>query len=193
MSEHDAHDVTRLLAHWNDGPEAAAALLPLVYDELRRLARSYLSKERAGHTLQPTALVHEAYLRLAGKVQVPWQDRVHFYAAVAKVMRQILVDHARRRSTTKRGGDAIKISLAEAPEPLDPRAADILALDQALADLQRFDPRKAQIIELRFFAGLTIDETASLLEVSSPTVIKDTRKARAWLYAHLTAGSADGI
>lgn len=189
----ESTDVTRLLAQWRDGqPEAAEQLLPLVYDELRRVARSYLRKERSDHTLQPTALVHEAYLRLADRVTPVWQDRVHFYAAVAKVMRQILVDHARRHTAAKRGGDAPTVSIDDAGPLTDERATNLLDLDDALRRLQALDARKARIIELRFFGGLTIDECAQMMELSTPTVINETRKARAWLYKETAQGSDRG-
>jgi len=190
MTNSGAANVTRLLARWNAGdPDAVEDLLPLVYDELRRLARSYLRKERAEHTLQPTALVHEAYVRLAERVNPPWQDRVHFYAVVAKVMRRVLVDHARSRGALKRGGQVIKVPIDET-RVADMKGADILALDEAMDRLEAMDPRKARIIDLRFFGGLTIEETAGVLEVSSPTVINETRKARAWLYAEIFGGSS---
>ncbi len=174
--------VTAALARWNaGGTEAAADLLPLVYDELRRLAASYLRRQRPGHTLQPTALVNEAYLRLADKVSPAWRNRVHFFAVTAKIMRGILVDHARARAASKRGGSAVLVPLSEAAVAADSRASDLLALDEALERLADFDPRKARIIELRFFGGLSLEETADLLGVSVPTIVNDTRKARAWL------------
>lgn len=160
-------------------------LLPLVYDELRKLARGYLRRERSDHTLQPTALVHEAYLRMAGQDNPQWRDRVHFYGIAARVMRQILVDHARSHTASKRGGQAIKVTIDESTDVPDPRATNLLVLDDALGRLASFDPRKARIIELRFFGGLTIDEVAEVLEVSTPTVINETRKARAWLYQEM--------
>ncbi len=182
-------EVTRALARWSDGSaDSAERLLALVYDELRRLARSYLRRQRPEHTLQPTALVHEAYMRLAPKLGIAWQDRQHFYAVTARVMRGILVDHARARATSKRGGSALRVTLSEAIS--DPRATDLLALDDALKQLATFDARKARIIELRFFAGLSLQETAEVLEVSVPTVVNDTRKARAWLQHQLTEGTA---
>lgn len=189
MSNPGATNVTRLLARWNAGDdEAAEDLLPLVYDELRRLARSYLRKERAEHTLQPTALVHEAYMRLADRVNPPWKDRVHFYAVVSKVMRRVLVDHARTRGALKRGGQVIKVPIDEARVAAE-HEAEILALDEAMDRLEAMDPRKARIIDLRFFGGLTIDETAAVIKVSAPTVINETRKARAWLFAEIYGGT----
>jgi RNA polymerase sigma factor (TIGR02999 family) len=183
-------DVTRLLQAWRSGdPNALANLTPLIYNDLRRLARGYMRRERADHTLEPTALVHEVYLRLVDKRQARWQDRAHFYAVAARLMRRILVDHARARRTAKRlpgigAGlpDGFQIA---APE----RSADLVALDDALAQLESLDPRKARIIELRFFGGLTISETAAITELSTATVIIETRIARAWLYAHLVGGT----
>lgn len=175
-------EVTAALALWNEGgPEAADKLLPLVYSELRSLARSYLRKQRSDHTLQPTALVHEAYMRLADKDNPPWKDRVHFYAVTAKIMRGILVDHARAHQATKRGGGAVKVTLGSAESASNP-AADLIDLDDALKSLASFDARKSQIIELRFFGGLTLEETAGLLDISTATVVNETRRARAWLY-----------
>ncbi|MEM7352562.1 MAG: sigma-70 family RNA polymerase sigma factor [Acidobacteriota bacterium] len=175
-------EVTAALALWNQGgPGAAEELLPLVYGELRTLARSYLRKQRSNHTLQPTALVHEAYLRLADKENPPWQNRVHFYAVTAKIMRGILVDHARAHQAAKRGGGAVKVTLGSAESASNP-AANLIDLDDALKSLAAFDPRKSQIIELRFFGGLTLDETAELMQISTATVVNETRRARAWLY-----------
>ncbi len=193
-------NVTELLTAWRRGEnEAMEQLLPLVYNELRKLARGYLRKERHDHTLQPTALVHEAYLRMADQGNPQWRDRVHFYGIAARVMRQILVDHARSHSAGKRGGHAIKVTIDETTDVPDPRATNLLVLDDALERLAALDPRKARIIELRFFGGLTIEETAEVLEVSTPTVINETRKARAWLYQETAptlrgaeGGSTDG-
>ncbi|MEO1366815.1 MAG: sigma-70 family RNA polymerase sigma factor [Acidobacteriota bacterium] len=183
-------ELTQVLGRWNAGDaEAASRLLPLVYDELRRLAGGHLRKERDDHTLQPTALVHEAFVRLAERMHADWNDRAHFYAVAAKVMRQILVDHARRHAATKRGGDAVKVPLEDLQLAGGGRAAHLLALDEALGRLRTMDARKAQIIELRYFGGLTIDECAEVLEVSTPTVVNDTRKARAWLFKELSAES----
>ena len=191
MVEIPASNVTALLVRWQDGEQGAMeALLPLVYDELRRLARSYLRKERIDHTLQPTALVHEAYVRMADREQPAWRDRVHFFSIAARVMRQVLVDHARSVAAVKRGGDVLKVPLEEGEQVADHRASDLLLLNDALERLSTFDERKARIIELRFFAGLTIDECARVLDVSTPTVINDTRKARAWLYKEIAQGAA---
>ena len=190
MTEPIPKEVTQALALWNEGGSGAAEeLLPLVYDELRTLARGYLRKQRTDHTLQPTALVHEAYMRLAGKENPPWKDRVHFYAVTAKIMRGILVDHARAHQAAKRGGGAVKVTLGSADSANDP-GADLVALDDALKSLATFDPRKSQIIELRFFGGLSLEETAGLLGISTATVVNETRRARAWLYREI-AGAGD--
>ena len=182
------HQVTQLLHRWRDGDSVALeSLLPLVYAELRRLASRYLASERAGHTLQPTALVHEAYLRMLEGADRPWQDRVHFYAVAAQLMRRILVDHARARGAAKRGGGAVMVPLDEARARAEDGATDVLALDQALSDLESIDPRKSRIIELRYFGGLTIDQVAELLELSAPTIVKETRLARAWIHRQISA------
>lgn len=194
-----AHDVTGLLHRWREGDrDALQDLLPLVYAELRRLAHRYLRRERPGHSLQPTALVHEAYLRLAAGSSPQWNDRVHFYAVSAQLMRQVLVDHARSRGAAKRGGNVIKVSLDEEHDQdslgqvaIDGSAnnpADLLALDDALRDLETVDPRKSRIIELRFFGGLSIEETAQLMGISVPLVVKETRIARAFLHDAMTGG-----
>jgi RNA polymerase sigma factor (TIGR02999 family) len=180
-------DVTRLLLAWNGGDEAALAqLMPLVYAELRRLARRHLRGERGGHTLQTTALVNEAYLRLIDAGQVRWQNRAHFFAVSARLIRRILVDNARARDTRKRGGAARRVALDEALvvgcEPDD----DLMALDEALRALTDLDARKGQVVELRFFGGLTVEESAEVLQVSPETVRRDWRLARAWLHRRLS-------
>jgi RNA polymerase sigma-70 factor, ECF subfamily len=186
----DSTDVTALLAAWRDGdPEALDRLIPLVYGELRRLAARSLEGERKDHTLQPTALVHEAYLRLAGGAVPNWHDRVHFFAVSAQVMRRLLVDHARARRTGKRGAGARRLPLAAALEIGSPAAGDpelLLTLDEALSELAAHDPRKARIIELRFFGGLTLEETAEVTGVATSTVILEARLARAWLYRRIS-------
>lgn len=188
-AEVEADDVTLLLAAWRDGdPEALSRLMPLVYGELRRLAARSLGGERQDHTLQPTALVHEAFLRLAGGAVPDWQDRVHFFAVAAQVMRRLLVDHARARRTGKRGGGLRRLPLEAALEIGSPAAGDpelLLALDEALGELAAHDPRKARIIELRFFGGLTLEETALVAGVATSTVILEARLARAWLYRRI--------
>ncbi len=180
-------EVTALLAQWRGGDaEAVDRLLPLVYDELRRLSARYLRREREGHTLQPTALVHEAYLRLVGKDHPQWRGRVHFFAVAAQQMRRILVDHACAHGAVKRGGDATVVTLDEGLVYDRDRAGDLVALDEALQALAEIDERKARIIELRYFAGLTLKEAAEVLGVSTATVNNESRFARAWLHRRLT-------
>ncbi len=180
------HDVTQLLVDWSNGDQQALErLLPLVYDELRRRARLYLSRERDGHTLQPTALVNEAYLRLIDQTRVRWQDRTHFLAVAAQVMRRILVDHARTRKRSKRGGGAAAVGLDEVQLAAPERAVDLVALDDALEALAQLDPRQAAIVEQRYFGGMTIEETAQRLGISPATVKRDWEGARAWLYREL--------
>ncbi len=175
--------VTRLLADWNKGDLAAReALLPLVYAELRRLAASYLRRERPDHTLQPTALVHEAYLRLVEERRVDWKSRSHFFSVAAKLMRRILVDHARARAATKRGGGALsKVSLTDAVVMTKERPAELLALDEGLTRLASVDPQQGQVVELRVFAGLSVEETSQALGISQATVKRDWAVAKAWL------------
>ena len=181
------HEVTQLLNDWSHGDrEALDKLTPLVYDELRRLAHHYLSRESPGHTLQTTALVNEAYLRLVGQKDKHWHNRAHFFAVSATVMRNILVDYARKRAYQKRGGGARTVALDEAAVMSEERAADLLALDEALRDLARYDERKAHIVELRYFAGLSIEETAEVLKVAPITVRREWEKAKAWLYKAMT-------
>jgi RNA polymerase sigma-70 factor (ECF subfamily) len=177
-------DVTELLLEWRRGDRAALdRLTPLVYDELRRIAHRYMRNERGGHTLETTALVNEAYLRLASQQRVEWQDRAHFFAVTAQVMRHVLIDYARRRHYAKRGGaEARQVPLEEAHAMSHERAAELVALDEALDKLAQLDPRKARVVELRYFGGLSLEETADLLEVSVMTVRRDWRAARAWLY-----------
>jgi RNA polymerase sigma factor (TIGR02999 family) len=185
-------DVSTLLRAWSDGDQdALARLTPIVYDELRRLARHYMKRERAGHSLQITALVNEAYLRLVDYKRMHWQNRAHFLAVSAQAMRRILVDHARRRNV-KRGGDAPHVPLDDAAVISADRSADFVSLDDALNALAEMAPRKARVIELRFFGGLTVEETAAVLQVSPITVMREWKSARAWLYRELTAGTANG-
>jgi RNA polymerase sigma factor (TIGR02999 family) len=175
--------VTRLLLDWSKGDGAAFdELVPLVHDELRRLARRYMRRERAGHTLQTTALVNEAYLRLINQGQVEWQNRAHFFAIAARVMRRILVDYARTRGYSKRGGNAIHVSFDETAVVSPGAGAEIIAIDEALGDLAAVDPRKGRIVELRFFGGLSIEETAEVMSISPTTVQREWRSAKAWLY-----------
>jgi RNA polymerase sigma factor (TIGR02999 family) len=190
MNRAAAKDVTQLLRRWQQGDQAATeALLPLIYGELRKIARRHLRGERHGHTLEATALVHEVYLRLSGGEELHWNDRVHFYAVAAQMMRRVLVDHARSRDAVKRGGSVVKVSLDEARDPAVESGPDVVALDDALKSLEVLDPRKSRIVELRFFGGLTLEETAAVLGVSVPTVVKETRLARAWLHSQIGAGS----
>jgi RNA polymerase sigma-70 factor, ECF subfamily len=175
--------VSALLAEWSKGNEAARdELMPLVYDELRKLARHYMTDERDGHTLQPTALVNEAYLRLVDQRQVRWQGRAHFFALASHMMRRILVDHARKRHNAKRGGGTQRVLLDEAVIVSKKKAWDVVALDDALTRLAAIDPRKSQVVELRYFGGLSMDEIAEVLQVSSVTVRRDWSTAKAWLY-----------
>jgi RNA polymerase sigma factor (TIGR02999 family) len=180
----NTHDVTRLLAEWAKGNQQALEdLTPLVYRELRQLAASYLRKEAPGHTLQPTALVHEAYLRLVDQRNPDWEGRAHFFGVAARLMRQILVDHARRRQAGKRA--VLKVSLEEAVSFQPERSRDLVALDSGLKALEKLDPRKCKAVELRYFGGLSTDEIAQSLEVSPITVRRDLRMAEAWLHREM--------
>ena len=178
--------VTVLLDQWSHGNEAALdELVPLVEAELHRLARQYMSRERAGHTLQTTALVNEAYLRLAEVHDVRWENRAHFFAIAARIMRRIMIGHARKRQQLKRGGGALRITLDEGAIIADERSAELLALDEALQLLTAKYPRKAQVVELRFFGGLTVPEAAAVLKVDERTVKRDWEFARAWLHQRI--------
>jgi RNA polymerase sigma factor (TIGR02999 family) len=178
--------VTRLLLAWGEGDEAALEqLMPVVHDELRRLARRHMGHERPGHTLQATALVNEAYLRLVDVKQVQWQNRAHFFAMSSRLMRRILVDFARSRHYQKRGGGAQKVTFDEALVVSDERGGDLLALDDALVALAAVDPRKSQVVEMRFFGGLSVEETAEALHVSVDTVMRDWKMAKVWLLREL--------
>ena len=191
MSDNPQHEVTLILHDWSDGDnDAPERLMPLVYNELRRQARSYLAKERGSHTLQPTALVHEAYLRLIDQTRVSWQNRAHFFGIAANMMRRVLVDHARAHASEKRGGAAVRLSIEDVQIPLEQRASDLIALDEALEKLTAFDGRKAKIVEMRFFGGMTDEEIAEVLKVSTRTVLRDWKTARLWLYRELSAESA---
>ncbi len=179
--------VTTLLVRWREGDrQALEELMPLVYDELRRLARHYLRQERSDHTLQSTALVHEAYLRLAGGNAPNWQSRAHFFGVAAHIMRQILVEHARGRDAAKRGGNVCKLALDDAVAPLQQIDVDVVALDKALTELSELDAQQGRIVELRFFGGLTIEDTSEVLGVSPATVKRDWVTARAWLHRAMT-------
>ena len=185
-------EVTRLLVEWNTGNKSALDLLvPLVYSEMRRLAESYLRDERSAATLQPTALVHEAYLRLVAQSLPDWQSRSHFFGVAAHLMRQVLVDHARKTKSQKRGGGASKAQLEEAVSFSPERSPDVIALDDALQALDAIDPRKCKIIELRFFGGFSIEETAQAMDISVATVGREQRMAEAWLHRELSANPAD--
>ena len=180
-------EVTQLLIAWSNGDQAALdELIPLVYAELRRVARRYMGRERAGHLLQTTALVNEAYLRLIDANSVQWQNRAHFYAIAAQLMRRILVDYARSHNYVKRGGEAHHLALEEAAVFSVEQAPDLVALDDALKSLAAFDPRKSQVVELRFFGGLGVEETAEVLKVSPRTVLSDWSLAKAWLLRELS-------
>jgi len=180
----DTHHVTLLLAQWAKGNQKALdELTPLVYKELRQLAASYLRKERHGHTLQPTALVHEAYLRLVDQSSPNWENRSHFYGVAARLMRQVLVDHARRKQADKRGG--LKVPLEQAVSFHQDRLQDLVAVDIGLTALEKIDPRKCKAVELRYFGGLSMEETAQALDVSAETVRRDLRMAEAWLKSQM--------
>lgn len=181
----DAADVTRLLLAWSDGePSAGEALIEAVYGDLRRMARGYLRRERCDHLLPPTALVHEAYLKLVDQRRVRWENRAQFFAIAARVMRRILVDHARARASAKRGGGT-RIALPPADARSESPNIDIVALDVALQKLAAIDPRQSELVELRFFAGLTVDEASAVLGVAPITVKRDWAVARTWLYREL--------
>ena len=183
MTTPPPREVTRLLLDWSGGDQAALdKLVPLVHDELRRLARHYMSRERAGHTLQTTALVNEAYLRLVEQKNASWQNRAHFFGIAARLMRQILVDYARQRQYQKRGGGARRVSLREAADFSAERAAEMVALDDALNGLAAIAPQQSRIVELRFFGGLTIEETAEVLGLSVDKIKREWSMAKTWLY-----------
>ena len=183
-------DITQLLLRWRAGDGSALELLmPLVYDELRRLARQCMRRERAGQTLQTTALVNEAYLRLVNSSRVDWHDRAHFFAIAAQLMRRVMVDQARKRHNQKRGGDVTRVALDEALVAAHQPGVDLLALDEALDRLAQFAPRKCRVVEMRFFAGLTIDETGAVLGVSADIVKREWRTAKLWLLNELSGGA----
>jgi RNA polymerase sigma factor (TIGR02999 family) len=181
-------NVTQLLLEWNNGDRSALdRLMPVVYEELRRMARRHMRAEDAGHTLQATALVNDVYIRLVDQKQVNWQNRAHFFGAAARIIRRVLVDYARARHRLKRGGDAVKVSLNEDVNAAIATEVDVVALDDALGRLAKLDPQQERIIELRFFAGLSIEETAEALNISPATVKRDWTTARAWLYREMTS------
>lgn len=182
-----SNQVTQLLARWSDGDRTAReALIPLVYDELRLIARSALSRQRPGHTLESTALVHEAYMRLVGRTSVRFENRTHFFAVASHLMRRILVDHARKHNAAKRGGANVTLVLDDSVDVPDKREIDLSALDEALTALAKLDERQASIVEMRFFGGLSIDETSQVLAISPATVKREWMTARSWLYDALT-------
>jgi RNA polymerase sigma factor (TIGR02999 family) len=184
--------VTQLLCQWRDGdPKALEKLIPLVQPEIQRLAQHYMRRERPGHTLQTTALLDDAYLQLAGKTHPQWQNRAHFFAVAAQIMRRIMVDHARQRHALKRSGGAIRITLDECAAVTQTRAAELLALDEALEKLAACDQRKARVVEMRYFGGLTMEEIGDVLKVHVNTVTRDWTAARAWLFAALSGEDMD--
>lgn len=185
------HEITELLAEWREGNQAALDdLYPLVYAELHRLARRYMIRERKGHTLQTTALINEAYVRLVDQRNVKWANRSHFFAISAQIMRRILIDHARRHAYAKRGGGARQVSLEETATVVHGDLSEFLRLDEALKSLAELDPRRSQVVELKYFGGLNNDEIAGVLKISKNTVIRDWNMARAWLYRQLTGSAA---
>ena len=186
--------VTQLLCDWRGGDRTALEkLIPLVQPELQRLAHRYMSRERPGHTLQTTALLDDAYLQLADKTHPQWQNRAHFFAIAAQLMRRIMIDHARQRQASKRGGGAIRVTLDEAAAVTQTRADELLALDEAMEKLATFDRRKAQVVEMRYFGGLTMEEIADVLKIHVNTAKRDWAVARAWLLAALSGEDMDGI
>jgi len=186
------HEITQLLAEWTDGNQSALdELYPLVYDELHRLARRYMSRERKDHTLQTTALINEAYVRLVDQKNVHWANRSHFFAISAQIMRRILIDHARRHAYAKRGGGAQQVSLDEAAAVTRGIGSEMIRLDEALKTLAEMDPRRSQVVELRYFGGLNNEEIAGVLHVSENTVTRDWNMARAWLYQQLIESAAN--
>lgn len=193
MEAPSGHDITQLLRAWGDGDEEALRrLTPLVHSELHRAAHRYMARERPGHTLQTTALVNEVYLRLVDVKKASWQNRAHFFAICARTMRRILIDFARARQYQKRGGEAIHISLDKALRIARQPVVDLVALDDALNRLASLDPRKSQVVELRFFGGLSVEETAEVLKISPETVMRDWKMAKAWLARELSRGKPDG-
>jgi RNA polymerase sigma-70 factor (ECF subfamily) len=185
------HEITQLLAEWSNGNQTALdKLYPLVYDELHRMASRYMNRERKGHTLQTTALINEAYVRLVDQKQVHWENRAHFFAISAQIMRRILIDHARRHAYAKRGGGAQRISLDETALVADECASELLLLEEALKRLAELDSRRSQVVELRYFGGLNNEEIAGVLKISENTVTRDWNMARAWLYKELSGSVA---
>jgi RNA polymerase sigma-70 factor (ECF subfamily) len=193
LGAHDSEDITELLEAWGEGDQVAfERLVPLVYAELRRMARRHMYRESEGHLLQTTALVHEAYLKLVSQKNPKWQNRAHFFAVSSQQMRRILVDAARSKLRQKRGADAPLLSLDDAPELSVTRAAEFVALDDALQQLAQLDPRRARVVEMRYFGGMSVDETAAALKVSEATVIRDWQAAKAWLFTELNRSGNPG-
>jgi len=191
--EPSAHQITRLLQAWSEGEQSALErLIPLVYEELHRLAHHYMARERPGHTLQTTALLNEAYLRLVDSAKPSWQNRAHFFAVSAQVMRRVLVDWARSRQALKRGGEVRPLELEEALVTADASGTDLVAMDDALKALAALDPRKSEVVELRFFGGLSVEETAEVLKVSPETIMRDWKFAKSWLRRELRKENAVG-
>ena len=189
MTEAQTHELTELLIDRSNGDQSAFdKLMPLIGEELRRLAHRYMSRERAGHTLQTTALVNEAFMRLVNRKNVSWQNRAHFFGIAAQLMRTILVDHARSHACAKRGGGTFKLELDEALVVSQKKASEVIALDDALKELARLDPQQSRIVELRFFGGLTVEETAEVLHLSPATIKREWSTAKAWLYHELSKG-----
>lgn len=192
MPDMSPQEVTQLLADWGKGDRSALdKLFPLVHAELRRIAQHQMNQERAGHTLQATALVNEAYLKLVGQQELKWQNRAHFFAVCAQVMRHILIDHARAHARDKRGGGAIQVSLNDVAALAEDQASYFLALDEALRLLESLDPQKGKIVELRYFGGLSIEETAEVLNISPRTVRREWQRSKAWLYRMISEGIED--
>jgi RNA polymerase sigma factor (TIGR02999 family) len=190
MSEPETAKITRILQDWNDGDEEARErLVPFVYEELKRQAKRLMARERRDHTLQPTALVHEAFMRLSKQTGVEWQNRNHFYAISARLMRQILVDHARAHAAEKRGSNAIHFSIDDVDMPVEQRADSILMVDEVLDRLAAIDPQQAKVVEMRFFGGLNNSEIAEALDISERTVVREWRSAKLWLFRELTKGA----
>ena len=192
MTPEGRENVTQLLVAWSQGDRAALdSLIGVIYAELHRLAHRYMGRERPGHALNTTALVNEAYLRLVNQKNVNWQNRAHFFAVSAQAMRSILIDMARRRNRQRRGGGSLEIALDESLIFSDSRAAELIALDDALADLAKLDERRARIVEMRYFGGLSVEETAEVLKVSVATVDREWRRARGWLFSQLRRSTVD--
>ncbi len=189
MTSHSSKQITRLLAEWERGdPDALDALTPAVYGELHRIAHRYMRRERPDHTLQTSALINEAYIRLIDQREAHWQNRAHFFAIASKLMRRVLVDHARAKRYAKRGGNPVQVSLDEEMATSENQGPDLVALDDALKDLEAMDPRKSRIVEMRFFGGVSLEEAAEAMAISVPTVEREWRFARAWLRRAITSG-----